>query len=413
MKTTLTKLLPCLVLPVLLQPVAASAESCAETLKTIESLYNNTVDKCRSGPASNCSGLLIRGTHRSPDGKYDVWNPSPKAQELGTFAASWMRADGISYEDPGLKTNNGYLIMPFDKVEKPETPVHVYCAFPNDAWTDFRDDNGCGDNKNTPSTQEPVCQSMKPPINDAAGWLALFIKYQRDKMQDQYQCGFNMRGNGEAANQARTLAFQQFIKARQAINTREFQTQTELRLGNPKTDELPILAFFYSDPRGLGDAKKNAADYKAKTGKDRNIVKIDFPKTPNGKARFSCLSPDPTPPESQYCKKYIASSEWIQRDDPELGPNTWSLQVVPTDCGRKISKEQTARMWAELYNKHKDDAQWREYSKNGGSMRRQMVCHLTLVDDGRQVRDKPVWNLEPARPYVDHETALKMQCNPY
>lgn len=121
----------------------------------------------------------------------------------------------------------------------------------------------------------------------------------------------------------------------------------------------------------------------------------------------------PTPPVVQYCDKYIASSKWVQRDDPKLGKNTWTLQVVPTDCGRKITDEQTDRMWAELYNEHKNDEQWRRYSEYGGSMRRQMVCHLTLVDDGRPVRNKPEWNLEPARPYVDHETALKMKCNPY
>lgn len=419
MKTTFDKLLPCLVLPVLLQPVAASAESCAETLKTVESLYNNTVDSCGLGPASNCSGLLIRGTHRSPDGKYDVWNPSPKAVEKGTFAASWMRADGISYEDPGLKTNNGYLIAPFGKVEKPETPVHVYCAFPNDAWTDTRDDKGCGDNKLTKSTSEPVCQDMLPPVKNAEAWVALFKKYQGDRKQDQRQCGFNMRVSSkdkDKDNKMRTDAFKQFIKARQAINSREFQTQTELRLGNPETDKLPILAFFYSEPRGLEDAKKNAADYKAKTGKDRNIVKIDFPKTPNAKARFSCMSP--TPPVVKYCDTYIESSTWFQRNDPKLGKDTWSLQVVPTDCGRGIREDQTDRMWAELYNKHKDDEQWRQYSENGGSMRRQMVCHLTLVVKDKEghkkpVRYKPEWNLEPARRYVDHETAEKMECNPY
>lgn len=289
----------------------------------------------------------------------------------------------------------------------------MYCAFPNDAWTDFRDDQGCGDNERTSSTQEPVCQAMQPPINDAKAWVVLFKKYQRDKQQNLRQCGFDMRGRSAKDNDNRTVAFEQFIKARQVINSREFQTQTELRLGNPKTDELPILAFFYSEPRGLEDAKKNVADYKAKAGKERNIVKIDFPKTPNGKARFSCVRTAPTPPANPYCDKYIASSKWVQRDDPKLGKNTLALEVVPTDCGRKISDEQTDRMWAELYNKHKEDEQWRQYSENGGSMRRQMVCHLTLVDDGRPVRDKPKWHLEPARPYVDHETALRMKCNPY
>lgn len=398
-------------IPLLLQANLAIAETCEETLRKVERLYNNQVDECKSGPASNCSCLLIRGTHRAKNGEYDVWNPSPTAVKLGTFAASWMRADNISYEDPGMNTQNGYLITPFDLVDKPEDPVHVYCAFPNDAWTDYRDDNGCGDNKNTTLSAEPVCQNMKPPIDSAQKWVARFTQYNNVRNQDQLQCGFNMRRS--VGDQGRIDAFRNFIDSRKAINTREFQTQTELRLGNPKTDELPILAFFYSDARGLKDAQLNQQDYLKKTGKQRNIVKIDFPKTPNGKATFSCTSPAPTTPAKPFCDQYIQSSKWVQRDDPKLGPKTWTLEVIPTACGRQIKDNETDRMFAELYNKHKNDDQWRQYSVNGGSMRRQLVCHLAATFDGRPVRNKPEWNLEPARPYVDFQKAIDMQCNPY
>lgn len=412
MKERWSRIVPLLAVPLFLHATSASAESCDETLKRVESLYNNTTASCGKDPASDCSGLLIRGTHRADPAKgqkWDVWNPSPKAVELGTFAASYMRADGISYEDPGMSTQNGYIITPVDMVRDPENPVHVYCAFPNDAWTDFRDDRGCGNNKNTSQT-EAVCQSMAPPITNVNAWVAHFTKFNNDRKQDQLQCGFNMRN--PMSSQDRVNAFQNFMGARRVINTREFQTQTELRLGNPKTDELPILAFFYSDSRGLNDALANQRDYKARTGKDRNIVKIDFPKTPTSKATFSCIQ-TAAPPAQQFCDKYIESSTWAQRDDPKLGPKTWSLQVVPTACGRAIKDDQTDRMFAELYNKHKDDEQWRMYSVNGGSLRRQMVCHLAASFDGKPVRNKPEWNLEPARPYVDQATAVAQRCNPY
>lgn len=411
MKKRLIWTAPLLMLPLLLHATWASAESCDETLKKVETLYNKTVDSCGQDPASDCSGLMVRGTHRADPAKgqkWDVWNPSPKALELGTFAVSYMRADGVSYEDPGMATQNGYLVMPRDLVRDPEKPVHVYCAFPNDAWTDFRDDRGCGNNKNTTQT-EAVCQAMAPPISSVNAWIAHFTKYNNDRKQDQLQCGFNMRN--PMSSKERIDAFRNFLGARQVINTREFQTQTELRLSNPKTDELPILAFFYSDQRGLNDAKANQRDYKAKTGKDRNIVKIDFPRTPTAKATFSCVQSAPAP--TQFCEKYIESSTWIKRPDPKLGPDTWSLSVVPTACGRAIKDDQTDRMFAELYNKHKDDTQWREYSVNGGSIRRQMVCHLAANFDGRPARGKPEWNLEPARPYVDQAKAVAMQCNPY
>lgn len=173
MKKRLIRTAPLLMLPLLLHATWARAESCDETLKKVESLYNKTVDSCGQDPASDCSGLLVRGTHRADPAKgqkWDVWNPSPKAVELGTFAASYMRADGISYEDPGMSTQNGYLITPRDLIRDPETPVHVYCAFPNDAWTDYRNDRGCGDNKNT-APAEAVCQAMKPPITSPNAWV--------------------------------------------------------------------------------------------------------------------------------------------------------------------------------------------------------------------------------------------------
>ncbi|WP_053179091.1 DUF2599 domain-containing protein [Pseudomonas kilonensis] len=412
MKTRLKRITPLLVLPLFWQTTAANAESCEETLKRVEGLYNNTVDSCRQDPASDCSGLLIRGTHRANPAKgekWDVWNPSPKAKELGTFAASWMRVDGISYEDPGMSTQNGYIITPIDQVREPETPVHIYCAFPNDAWTDFRDDRGCGNNKNTAQT-EAVCQAMAPPILNANAWVAHFTRFNNDRKQDQLQCGFNMRN--PMSSRERVDAFRNFMGARQVINTREFQTQTELRLGNPKDDALPILAFFYSDQRGLNDALANQRDYKDKTGKDRNIIKIDFPRTPGSKATFSCTQ-TPPPPTQQFCDRYIESSTWVRRPDPKLGPDTWSLQVVPTACGRAIKDDQTDRMFAELYNKHKDDGQWRQYSVYGGSLRRQLVCHLAATFDGKPVRNKPEWNLEPARPYVDQARAVAQYCNPY
>jgi hypothetical protein len=412
MKNRLNRIAPLLMFPLLVQVTWAYAESCEETLKKVETLYNKTVDSCGPDPASDCSGLIIRGTHR-PDPakgqKWDVWNPSPTAIEKGTFAASYMRTDRISYADPGMSTQNGYIITPIDQVREPETPVHVYCAFPNDAWTDYREDRGCGNNKNTVQT-EAVCQAMPPPVLNAKDWVAHFTKFNNDKNQDQLQCGFNMRN--PMSSKDRVDAFRNFIEARKVINSREFQTQTELRLGNPKTDELPILAFFYSDQRGLNDALANQRDYKAKTGKDRNIIKIDFPKTPVSKATFSCIQTTPSPTQ-QFCDKYIESSTWVKRPDPELGPNTWSLVVVPTACGRAIKDDQTDRMFAELYNKHKGDEQWRQYSVNGGSLRRQMVCHLAATVDGTPVRNKPEWNLEPARPYVDQATAVAQYCNPY
>ncbi|MHA6194813.1 DUF2599 domain-containing protein [Pseudomonas wadenswilerensis] len=104
------------------------------------------------------------------------------------------------------------------------------------------------------------------------------------------------------------------------------------------------------------------------------------------------------------CKQYIQSSTWIQRNDPVKGMS-WSLSIVPTECGRKIGPDQTEQMYAELYNKHGKDAQWADYAKNYGSMRRQLVCHLVIS------REKPEWNLEPWRMYVDQASSVSQGCN--
>ncbi|MGO3957134.1 DUF2599 domain-containing protein [Pseudomonas sp. Lb2C1-1] len=91
----------------------------------------------------------------------------------------------------------------------------------------------------------------------------------------------------------------------------------------------------------------------------------------------------------------------------------WNAVSATGSTTRKSCHEDTDRMFAELYNKHKDDGQWRQYSIYGGSLRRQLVCHLAATFDGKPVRNKPEWNLEPARPYVDQAKAVAQYCNPY
>lgn len=69
MKKRLNRIAPLLVLPLLVHAAWANAESCDETLRKVEKLYNNTVDSCGQDPASDCSGLLVRGTHRADPAK--------------------------------------------------------------------------------------------------------------------------------------------------------------------------------------------------------------------------------------------------------------------------------------------------------------------------------------------------------
>lgn len=110
--------------------------------------------------------------------------------------------------------------------------------------------------------------------------------------------------------------------------------------------------------------------------------------------------------EAGYCRKYIESATWVQRNEPGYGL-IWTLQVKPTECARRMGPDQTDRAYRELYEMFKHDPRWTE-NLNPGSMRRQFVCHVVGTPN------KETWNLEPARPYVSHQTAMSLPyiCNP-
>ena len=103
------------------------------------------------------------------------------------------------------------------------------------------------------------------------------------------------------------------------------------------------------------------------------------------------------------CTQYIESASWIERYDPGTKKNEWSLSVIPTTCGRAIGPDQTNAEYAELVQKFSGDWQWK--NNDGGGMRRQLVCHLTIA------RSKTPWNLEPYRPDVTQEVSIQNGCN--
>ena len=450
MRRRIDRLVPLLALPLLMQATLVHAQSCEETLKVIEEVYNNQASNCMSfegdrsvrTPASDCSGLIVRGTQRperqdtpQPPGTYHVWNTSPKAQNLGTTAASWMRSD-IKYVTPGVDRHNGFLLFPPHYTETRFAPVFLNCAYPLDGFTDSRNENGCGDNSVTPGNVEKSC--AQEGVNGGNWKASEFDGWQDfDPERNRSLCSFDMRG---LSDEQRTDVFQQFMQARKSIEgtTAGFASQTEVRYSNTEQDKAPVMAFFYSEETGtnIEDAWKNAEEYEQVTGIKRPVVKIDFPKTSEGKAVFSCpAKPDPTPdPETiepvqpvdgsgtgadpTQCSQYIESVQWISRRDPGFNKEIMSLSVTPTTCGRKIGADQTEKLIAEMKEKalaEKDgDKLWGDRDL---TMRRQAVCHLTLTGKDEKgvdyaVRTKEQWNLEPIRPYVPQAQAIKDKCNP-
>lgn len=419
------KVAPVLFIPLITFTVSVQAASCESVVSEITRWYNNTPSACGNDPAVDCSGVMMRATHRWDEAgarqpqRYDVWNPSPASQTSGGVSVSWMRSDRIGYEDPGLNANNGIIFTPRQFVERPLSKLDVYCAYPIDAWTDYRAERGCGDNRQT-SNVEKSCQALG--INDLNGWKQHYeaLGGSSDRqVRHKRQCAFSMRGS--MSRTERRDAFEQFIKARKSIagRTEGRQVQTELRVVTWGADKAPVAAFFYSEARGRKDAMKNQFDYYQKTGRWVPTVKMDFPKNADSKARFACEAtaqhkdlPRPVKVSAKSCDGFIQTAKWIQRDDPKLGKGVWTLSVTPTDCGRRIKSDQTDAMYAELVRNYGADPRW-SGAKYGGGMRRQLVCHLTHVSKGQEVRYKPVYNLEPSRPDVSHDQSLAQGCNPY
>jgi hypothetical protein len=394
---------------------SASAGEGSDVLWRMSYYYSRTPEDCGQGrPLDQCSGLRLRGTD---SGKaFEPWDPSPASVKSGGVSMSFARKD-IKYQDLGLRKNNGFVLTPNDFIAPGEKKLSTLCFYPLDAWTDTRNDSGCTDNQLTKDRTEQRCQDAG--IKTAEQWLA---DYRSVKSDHQKQCGFEIKERPDDAE-----AFWQGVRARQLIkNDRDaIQTQTEIRVpvwGENEDKALPVLAFIYTpitkqSTEGLKLAMDDQKRYYQKTGKWVPVIRVDLPKNNNEDAIFKYYDADqaaPIPKVDNNCASYIASATWVQREDPNIKGNPWSLMVTPTACGRKITKQQQDAAYAELYSKFGNDPRW---NPDNGSMYQQLVCHLEWSgeDNGKTIytRDKPTWNLEPVRPRASWDEVFKQGCNAY
>lgn len=423
MRNNVERIAPLLFIPLVFTLATANAETCEETLQVVQQLYASNVDSWGDNPASNCSGLMIRATTRTDTTtgpQRDVWNPGERGAVLGTSAFSYMRKD-ITYDKPGRWTENGYIKTPIDFLCGDYASVDIQCAFPKDAWTDGRTQNGCGDNIGNPADPnalgtapvEKACQDMG--INSGQQWLAYFNQFatlngQPNPRQDQYQCGFGL--SGDRSQQERATAFKHFMEARKLINTAAFRTITEIRVANPEKDQMPILAFFNTTLGGGAEALKNQQDYLNKTGRYRPIITIKFPTQPGEVATFSCAANQlPPPPASNsfpgfcrpdqgtgaQCPDYIKSVKWVSRKNYYAeypGKEIWALEVTLNDCAKQFGPEKTDAVMAEMKRKalaaNPKGAEF--WGAKDLSMRRQAICL------NKKYSDKTPWYLESIRP---------------
>lgn len=439
-------------LPLLAQTTLAGAETCDQTVQEIEQSYNKVVDTC---PGANgepqaalfCSGWVMRGTKRpehfgQPAGSFYPWQTSPNAQAVGTTAATYVRAD-IGFKDftvmgdEWTNFNDGYILESAWDVANDEDKSFPACAAPSDMWAYDRSDQGCGDNTKTAEDEGPSCAAQGIDGNTWKG--KYYDPYKNGETQyiGGKSCAFDMR---TLDNQKSSDAFLQFLRARRAMqddpsSNTAFNTYPEVRITNPKSGNAAVKAFFYTDAAGRESALKNQQEYKQVTGKDVPIVQVGFPQNKGDKMTFSCdakpapgPAPVPSPSTSpaevaaggwgtgddpKQCASYIQEVTWINRWDYYLGRHVDSVSVIPTDCGREIGPDQTDKAFAELKQKATalpgGASKW---NQRDGTLRRQFVCHIALVENGLPVRYKREYNLEPVRSEVSHDQSLADGCNP-
>ncbi len=469
MATTAAK---ALLLPLLFAWTTAHGETCAQTLKLVQQLYNDTANGCANGePALNCSGLTLRGTTRadpakgeqwdvwtySPQalklgasssgangeaqaayncsglivrgtkrpeytggkpGDFHVWETSPTSRQQGTISAAYMRSD-VVFRDLTVKGEanqtefvDGFILTPPWKVADEKDRSYPDCGFPIDGWGYDRSGKGCGDNSKTAEV-EASCASLGV---DGQNWTGRY--FEPHKENDTHliggkSCAFDMQTTNGAESSEQ---FRQFLIARRAMQNVPnqdvaFNSYTEVRYTNPPSNESAVWAFFYSDDKGKDAALKNQAEYKQKKGIDVPVIRIQYPQDKNGKASFSCAA-EPVTGNSTKCEKYTDEVKVINRWDPGLNRYIDSISVKPSACARDAGPEQNDAAMAEIKSKVlalPDGA--RIWGDRDATLRRQYVCHKTLVENGLPVSHKEFYNLEPARSYVSHEQSIKDKCN--
>lgn len=245
-----------------------------------------TIDDPNRLPAVLCSGILLRATKRGVG--YDVWNPNPGSPTPNGVPFSWLRQDsGFSALVYGL--TNGFIILPHFYADDPVdgyTQLIVRCVFPFDGATNGRtgeDRDGCG--KFAAAAHTAPCQSQG--ITTAQQWL---VKFGGGSLFSN-QCGFRLLPGTPDA-------------------WRAFHAQTEIRLALPghfnlyneiivgvwaqNDRRLPLEAFFYINGNltGLGEAKANQVDFKARTGRWVPVIRINLPTGPGTLAKITFNTAD-------------------------------------------------------------------------------------------------------------------------
>lgn len=381
------------------------------TADLLAELYEYAPRDCGddSRPAYMCSGVMLRATQ--PSTAYDFYTISPASLANGGVSVSYLRKD-IKFASFYARRASGFVFdnLAFDKGSN-RKPLKVLCAYPIDGASLRRTESGCGDYDLTPAV-ETFCTKMG--VATAEQWLRL---YQGEPRYRQgAQCAFDMRDS----NPLRAREFYQSIRAASLLpgvatfNGSDSQ-ENELVVAPWKIDPAyspPVIAAFYVGQPGLAGARLNQIQWYRATRLVLPAIALTMPASPRHDATFAYEAKD----QAIYpvlgpdrCSRFIESARWLRRYDAGYRRALMSLQVVPTECGRRIQAEQTNNFFNELVAAHYLDPEWINNADNTvdslASMRRQLVCMMI------RARASPSWFLEPSRPNTTYEKSLAARCN--
>ncbi|MGE8099454.1 hypothetical protein [Pseudomonas fluorescens] len=253
-----------------------------QTAKNLTDRYNNVPKVCRTfspGTVFECSGVILRGTSHST--QYHSWDPNPSPTVKGV-SASYVRQDSRFRSMYIYK--NGFIFYAKRDAPADKKNIDILCFFPRDGATNDREDQGCGQSSDGPTSRE--CQSQG--ITTAEQWV---VHYKEHKGYGG-MCGFNVR---DALGEHAVSAINEGLKAQGLIFEDSFNDYNEIRLAKWEQGigkVLPLQAFFYFNAEGKAVAQYDQKDFLTQTGISRPIIYIIMPVSPSDQAMFKFIEED-------------------------------------------------------------------------------------------------------------------------
>jgi hypothetical protein len=259
--------------PITLQITSSFLDQGRVVAARLDARYNDTRNSCSGRSAYFCNGVLLRTVD---SGNFLSWNPSPNSisqkavsfsfvrRDMGITHLAWNNVQGIIFQDPDSAT----------AAAKPY--IRVLCAFPSDAASWYRANQGCGAHSSYLS-QSSYCSSQG--VNSLDAWKRHYQALGGSgqfSVRNQHQCSF--LGSDPAAFALSLTARAHFVRP---AEERPFHNELMLQLwGQNLHAQLPLEAVFYHVERnpnsGLASARVIQRDYFNCTAKFLPLVRLSL-----------------------------------------------------------------------------------------------------------------------------------------